>query len=202
MSEGMLKWFRLYVSLDTWGEQAEYIRNGLDFNKAWNNVHDFLNRVPENGFVVFIITFNIMSLPNVKTLLENVLELQAEYNPLCGYNRIFFDTPMLQFPLWQSLQLAPENFWHYADNCLEFMEENKYDRDTLIGFKNHQIDRFKRSVTWMKQGMEEKVLQNSKEDFYRFFSAYDKRRGIDFLKVFPEYEEFWNECRKLYNDNR
>ena len=202
MSEHKLKWFRLYVSLDTWGKQAEYIRDGLDFNKAMNNVHDFLDKVPEDGFVIFIVTFNILSLPNVKKLLENVLELQAKYNGRSGYNKVFFDTPMLRFPQWQSLQLAPESFWHYADDCLEWMNENQYDKETLIGFKNHQIDRFRRSVDWMKQDMDKKILEESKENFYRFFSEYDKRRGINFLETFPEFTDFWNECKEYYDRNR
>ena len=201
ISNNMLKWFRLYVSLDTWGEQAEYIRDGLDFNKAWNNVHDFLNKVPQNGLVCFIVTFNILSLPNLKKLFECILELQKKYNHLCNSNRIFFDTPMLRFPTWQSLQLAPESFWHYADECLEYMKQNKYNKDTFIGFKRHQIDRFQRSVNWMKQDMEELTLLNSKENFYRFFSEYDKRRDINFLETFPEFTDFWEECRTEYIQN-
>ena len=34
--------FMLYCSLDSWGEQAEYIRNGMNFTTLLNNVEDFL----------------------------------------------------------------------------------------------------------------------------------------------------------------
>ena len=35
--------FSLFVSLDGWGEQAEYMRNGMHFDTLWNNVHKFLD---------------------------------------------------------------------------------------------------------------------------------------------------------------
>jgi UDP-N-acetylglucosamine 2-epimerase (non-hydrolysing) len=38
---------------------------------------------------------------------------------------VFVDTPMLRYPLWQSLQLVPKDHWHYADECLEFMKQNQ-----------------------------------------------------------------------------
>ena len=81
------------------------------------------------------------------------------------------------------------------------MKQNKYNKDTFIGFKRHQIDRFQRSVNWMKQDMEELTLLNSKENFYRFFSEYDKRRDINFLETFPEFTDFWEECRTEYIQN-
>ena len=35
-----LESFRLYVSVDGWGEQAEYMRDPLDFDLLWNNVNN------------------------------------------------------------------------------------------------------------------------------------------------------------------
>ena len=37
ISENMLKRFRLFISVDAWGKEAEYIRNGLDFEILWYN---------------------------------------------------------------------------------------------------------------------------------------------------------------------
>ena len=43
---------------------------------------------------------------------------------------------------------------------------------------------------------EEDWLKNMRRyNFYQFFSNHDKRRGTDFLKTFPEFENFWNICK-------
>ena len=36
--------FIIFTSVDTWGEQAEYIRNGLEFNRFWDNVNKILTK--------------------------------------------------------------------------------------------------------------------------------------------------------------
>jgi hypothetical protein len=34
----------------------------------------------------------------------------------------------------------------------------------------------------------------NRKDFHTFFTEHDRRRGTDFLKTFPELEEFYNFC--------
>ena len=41
------------------------------------------------------------------------------------------------------------------------------------------------------------IPAEQRKDFYLFINEYDKRRGKDFLKTFPEMKEFYNSCRKL-----
>ena len=50
--------FVLFTSADTWGEQAEYIRNGLEFNRFWDNVNKILDKCPR---VVITFMVNILS---------------------------------------------------------------------------------------------------------------------------------------------
>ena len=45
-------------------------------------------------------------------------------------------------------------------------------------------------------------LGRSKKDFYKFVNEHDRRRGTDFLKTFPEYELFYNECKKTYEEDK
>ena len=43
----------------------------------------------------------------------------------------------------------------------------------------------------------EKDIDEHRRNFYRFFSEHDKRRGTDFVKTFPEFEDFWSLCKSL-----
>lgn len=208
-----LKRFRLFVSLDGWGDQAEYIRHGLDFDHLWNNINNYLTRVDE-GLVTFIVTFNILSLPTIQKLMSGILDLQKIHNvkktrreadgtlKVYGYHRVFVDTPMLRYPLWQSLQLTPQEHWHYADECLDFMKKNTdKGRDSRwVGFKPHQIERFDRSIEFMKQGFSDPNEKlEAEENFIRFFSAHDTRRHTDFSATFPEYAELFKTWKDRYN---
>ncbi len=208
-----LKRFRAFVSVDGWGDQAEYMRHGLDFDRMWNNVNNYLTRVDE-GLVTFIVTFNMLSLPSIKKLLEGILELQRIHNVtksrrdedgnivVYGHHKVFIDTPMLRYPLWQSLQLAPESHWHYADEALEFMKANtdKHRESRWVGFKPHQIERFDRSIEFMKQGFDSPEQQaEAEENFVRFFDDHDRRRDTSILETFPEFASQYYEWKEKYN---
>ena len=39
--------FIIFTSVDTWGEQAEYHKNGLEFNRFWDNLKKILEKCPE-----------------------------------------------------------------------------------------------------------------------------------------------------------
>ena len=57
----------IFTSVDTWGEQAEYIRNGLEFNKFWDNCHKVLEKCPK-VILTFMVTYNALSIPNYHKL--------------------------------------------------------------------------------------------------------------------------------------
>jgi len=208
-----LKRFRAFVSVDGWGDQAEYMRHGLDFDKMWNNVNNYLTRVDE-GLVTFIVTFNMLSLPSIKKLLEGILELQRIHNVtksrrdddgnivVYGHHKVFIDTPMLRYPEWQSLQLAPKEHWHYADEALAFMKANtdKHRESRWVGFKPHQIERFDRSIEFMKQGFDtDEKRQEAEENFVRFFDDHDRRRDTNILETFPEFASQYHEWKDKYD---
>ena len=42
--ENRVNEFIIFTSVDTWGEQREYIRNGLEFNLFWDNMNMVLEK--------------------------------------------------------------------------------------------------------------------------------------------------------------
>lgn len=190
--------FMQYVSIDTGiKEHAEYIRAGLDFNKHRRYVHEYLTNVPERNSLTYIITMNNLSILGLKQQLEHILDLRKRYSKT--YQRIWFDTPVLRTPSWQSLQILPEMYVSVLEDVLKWMETHKLDEDSprFDGFKDYEIQRMKRDIDWMRKGkkLHEKYLHEQRADFYRFFNEYDKRRKLDFLTAFPQMKEFWQECK-------
>lgn len=188
--------FMQFVSLDSWMEQAEYIRHGLNFNLLWDRVNQFLTEIPGRNSITFIITMNNLSVTGFPKLMAGILGLRKIYSKT--YQRVWFDTPVLRQPSWQSLQLLPESYADQLENlwgCMTGQSETL--DDPFHGFKDFELQRLDRDIAWMRDGQKISTdyVNKNKADFYRFFSEHDRRRGTDFLKTFPEMEAWWNECK-------
>ncbi len=66
-----------------------------------------------------------------------------------------------------------------------------------IGYTDVEIHKLRRIYDVVVAPKEEHSLKRDRKDFYRFFSEHDRRRGTDFVKTFPELEEFWNLCKSI-----
>ena len=179
--------FMQFVSMDTWGTQAEYIRHGLDFDKAINRTEEFVRDIPYRSSLTFIITMNNLSILSLHKLLEYILYLRKTYSDT--YQRVWFDTPLLYTPEWQSMQILPVDYTIVLEKCIDFMQNNLHE---MHGFKDYEVLKMQRDLDWMKQGTDN--VERKRADFYRFFSEHDSRRGTDFAKTFPEMADFWNNC--------
>lgn len=189
--------FMQYVSVDTWGKQAEYIRPGLDFNRLQSNVERWLTEIPYRNSLTFIITMNNLIVPGIQDLLAWVLELRAKHSTT--YQRVWFDTPLLRSPSWQGLQILPPAYRWKLEQVRAWMEQNKLveEQNRYDGFKDYEIQRMDRIIATMKMTNNETKI---KRDFYRFFTEHDKRHNLSFIDVFPEMTTFWDEC-KYWTDN-
>ena len=188
--------FMQYVSLDSFGDQAEYIRHGLDFNLLWDRVNQFLTEIPGRNSITFIVTMNNLSVPGLGKLFSSILGLRKIYSKT--YQRVWFDTPVLRQPTWQSLQLLPESYVDELETVWAFMLKNIETEATRFqGFKDYEIARLDRDIAWMRDGqkLDKEYIDSNKADFYRFFAEHDRRRGTDFLKTFPEMSAWWQECK-------
>lgn len=194
--EKKVKRFMLFPSVDSWGNQAEYIRNGMNFEYFWHNVNRYLEEVPD-GIITFIVTMNCLSVTNLKRLIEGFLELQSHNK---YYHRIFFDTPFLRYPSWQSLQILPPEYHHYIQEVIDFMKANPEQPEKFKGIRDFQLARMERVFAWMKEGPSQEDLKETHINFYRFFNAHDERRKTNFLQTFPELAPFWESCKKLSDE--
>jgi sulfatase maturation enzyme AslB (radical SAM superfamily) len=190
--DGRIEHFMQYVSLDGWGEQAEYMRHGLDFDLLWDRVNQFLTEVPNYSSLTFIITMNNLSVTSLDKLFAGILGLRKVYST--DYQRVWFDTPVLREPAWQSLQILPESYAERLEWLWAWMvRQIETEEAPFKGFKDYELHRLDRDIAWMRSAQLENHHQ-AKADFYRFFSEHDRRRGTDFLKTFPEMRSWWEEC--------
>jgi hypothetical protein len=134
---------------------------------------------------------NNLSVMGLQPLLDRILEMRREYSTT--YQRVWFDTPLLRQPAWQSLQILPPAYASVLERVADWMELNlETPEDPFHGFKDYEVQRLRRDIAWMREGTEQTA--EKKADFYRFFNEHDHRRGTDFLRSFPEMTTWWKEC--------
>ena len=184
--------FMQYVSLDSGtGPQAEYIRHGLNFERLQNNVETYLRDIPYRNSLTFIVTMNNLSVTGFLPLMKWILDLRKRHSRT--YQRVWFDTPVLRQPAWQSLQTLPESYAVKLEQARDFMLANlETESDPFHGFKDYEVQRLERDIAWMRSTIN--VSTRDLADFYRFFTEHDRRRGTDFEKTFPEMLTWWKQC--------
>ena len=185
--------FMQYVSLDSGDPaHAQYIRHGLQFRRLWDYVHRYLAEVPNRNSLTFIITMNNLSVLGLQQQMEWILDLRRTYSKT--YQRVWFDTPVLRQPAWQSLQILPPAYSDIMERVADWMELNlETAADPFHGFKDYEVQRLRRDIAWMRDG-HDRDWSRERADFYRFFAEHDRRRGTDFLATFPAMRQWWHEC--------
>lgn len=126
----------------------------------------------------------------MKAHLEWILDLRKNHSKT--YQRVWFDTPVLRQPEWQSLQILPESYAAKLEECADWMQTQV--TTGMVGFRDFEVQRLRRDIAWMREG-QKKDNTGAKADFYRFFAEHDRRRGTDFLAAFPEMRGWWKECQ-------
>lgn len=197
--------FSVFCSLDGWGEQAEYMRNGMNFDMLWTNCNRFLDETRFTS-INFINTFNCLSVTSFRDFLQGILDLREKWSKENQYamgweipeQRVWFDIPVLRNPAWQNIQVLPGTYQEYMEDAIDFMEQHRANEDYVDykGFKDFEIAKAKRNLELMKQDITMDKLQRDRADFYKFFTEHDNRRSTNFLGTFPEMADFWFLCEE------
>lgn len=198
LKENKIKDFKIFTSIDTWGPQAEYLRTGLDLTLWEKNLDIYLTKTQLP--ITFMITFNVLSVPNFQLLLEKILDWREKYN---GYEqnkwqRIRFDTPYLKEPLQYDINILPKaEFLPMMYSHLQFIADNLDDKDRTK-FSELEYEKFKRVVKYMETTKyDSDRLTEAYRDFYHWFKEYDRRRNTNFVETFPELKEFYFRCSDI-----
>ena len=145
---------------------------------------------------------NNLSVTSFQELMVGILGLRQIYSNT--YQRVWFDTPVLRTPSWQSLQILPESYADILEAVWVYMMKNtETEENRFKGFKDYELQRLDRDIAWMREGqkLDPAYIRRQRADWFRFFDEHDRRRDTKFLKVFPEMVEWWTECGHLANHN-
>jgi pyruvate-formate lyase-activating enzyme len=201
--KGKVKTFEIYTSCEATGEQAEYIRFGLDYNQFMKNIEYILGNTPHEIRINFMITMNLLSASTFRLFLERILELRETFqSPPDEFGVNLNRTPImisyLRWPEFLSLRNLPDLLKNkYAALWREFALNNTFDaRPGGLGrIYLEEADQINRLVDFMLTT--EPLLIKNMKNFYYYHIQYDLRRNTNLLNVFPELSEFYSDCQLL-----
>jgi organic radical activating enzyme len=180
----------LFTSCEAHGARAEYIRNGLDYNKWLSNCNKLLTLVPTIHFSIMS-TYNALSVTSYVDFLIDVLDLKRQHNNV--HREIGIDIPYLDHPKWLNVGILTQQFKPLIATQLRYMRSNLKTTHTHFGFRENEIAKLDR-IQYLLLDEPDPVNQ---KDFALFFNEHDKRRNTDFLATFPEMTDFWHYCNQL-----
>ncbi len=177
-----IKKFSFYVSLDSFGEQASYIRQGLNLDNFAKNIELIKYNSP-NSQIVLMCTFNILSIASFPLLIHWIKDQKNN-----GLN-IVLDISYLKDPEYLRANLATPDLLIILSTCLSELKTRKE-------FSNYEVSKFNRVVDWIFDSQADVKILEQRADFYQFINEFDKRYNKNFLEIFPEYKTFYQVCKK------
>jgi organic radical activating enzyme len=197
-TEKKVKKLTIFTSCDSKGSHAEYIRDGLDYNVWLSSIRKTLTEVPDCSIIVMS-TYNFLSLFDYKNFLKDMLEIKKEFGGPGRDIPLVLDIPYLRQPYFLSVFIAPQRASKLIEEQITFMYENKQDPSWFAvankGFYQFEIDKLKRIYELVRSNTIHKV-DTCHKDFVYFIEEYDKRRGKNFLEVFPNLEKAFNHWKE------
>ena len=207
IKEKRVKEFILYTSVDAFGDQAEYIRFGLNFNQLFDNIDKILTEIPELTIVVMS-TFNIFSPFSYEKLLRKIYDFKVKHFNTKRYwnSPLIIDTSYLRYPDFLSFRLLKGyldiSYFEKLEKYMKFFSSyrslNSYQlqEPTDSGFTLKEIEKITRIKDMFLEDAKSDVdFSLGKKKFKHYIKDYKQRRGLDCEETYPEMSEFINDIK-------
>lgn len=181
------------IDLDIWtsnesvNNQAEYIRDGLNWKQWIDNVEYILstNKLKENRLKIMCTVGAIGAVGLIK-ILDLVQSLKQKY----GSENIMFTIGIQEWPKFQSVLVLPREVkQNIADKLDQFYIKNK---EILNETEDNHITRL---INFLRKNLDHDDMNNLKLSFKNFYSQYDQRRHKNFTNTFPELSNWYNNIK-------
>jgi len=177
----------IYTSNEAFEGQAEYIRDGLDYDLWIHNLQELLEHDHIRAVHVMS-TINALCLDSLDVFLDQLVRLKKVY----GRARVNFTLNILRFPSFQSPLVLPEHLKiYYRNRLIQWMmthKDKEYMHEHEINHMNRLINYLDQVKTPHSEAFEMPKLLN---DFRQFYTQYDQRRDKNFADTFPSMKTWY-----------
>lgn len=178
--------FEIYTSCEAIGKQAEYIRDGLDYDQWKKNLLRLNNEANLKGLHIMM-TINSLCLFTITDFLDEIYEIKKQNqskSPSVSIN-------LLRFPSFQSPLALPDHIKQYCRTRL--VEWYKLNRNKKY-WHDHEKASIERLIDYLDIVDAPHRRTSNKitlwRDFKTFYNHYDVRRNKS-IYVFPKILTNW-----------
>jgi len=184
----------ILVSMESLGPRAEYIRNGVDWNRFTSNLDKLLAKKDLSFNFGFILSINALNISNLKDFIQFAEGLYHKHGrPVALKHNI------VSFPDWHSPFILTPDFADHIDYCIEYMKFREPDMPS-IEYDHH--GRWDQYILFLENLS--KSIRDNKDDktglrkkFYEWHQVYSQRRKKNIYEIFPDYKDFFDLCKGL-----
>jgi len=179
----------IYTSNESLVSQAEYIRDGLDW-QTWTSNFEMLAASDKLRGLHNMCTINALCLESLPEFLDYLLTIKAKH----GKDFPSFTLNILRFPSFQSALALPDHIRTEHKNRLQKWFDINVN-NTLL--HEHELNQTQRLLDYLdvvktphSEAFDTPKLHN---DFKHFYNQYDVRRNKNFMSAFPSMKEWFSE---------
>jgi hypothetical protein len=172
-------------------EQAEYIRNGLNWERFESNVNKLFSS-NANIELAFLPSINVMSIPRLPKFLKWVYDLSKKHD-----KAVMLKQNIVTYPEVHSPFILPNDMADYIDPAIEWMKNIETEMPdvsdkfgTWVGYTEF--------LCKLRDGIKYNDVDNTgiRRAFVNWFDDFDRKRNLNFVNTFPELANFYNEYKK------
>lgn len=171
----------IYTSQESTWAQADYIRDGMDYEKWVDNIHKLVLSLPNLQGLHVMCTINALCLETLPDLLSQIVQLKTQYKDRVNIN---FTLNILRFPSFQSPLVLPDYLKIVFKENLQMWLKNNQERCEPM-----EIAHIGRLIDYLevvdKPHHDAAEIGQLRNDFNAFYRQYDQRRNKDFHATFP-----------------
>ncbi len=184
------KEFDLYTSNESFGVQAEYIRDGLVWDTWLNNIHKMMNEGNVRELHMMM-TINALCLFSITKFMDEMIKLKEQYGqfaPAMSFN-------ILRFPSFQSAVTLPQDIKKKLADDLEYwLYKVGKPHELFFDMEEQGVERLISYLREVQVGHQfTSSIESRERDFKSFHAQYDVRRNKSFANTFPKDIVDWYE---------
>jgi organic radical activating enzyme len=183
-----IKEFDLYTSNESYGKHADYIRDGLNYDKWRSNMVKFIENAKFRSLTIMM-TINSLCLFSITEFLDDMITLKEKY----GMNRPNVDFNILRWPAFMSPLALPDDVKIELREKLNNWYQRNINSELFSIHEKAQVQRLIDYIEVVNRGHNTTELEKELQfhDFKSFYQQYDKRRGKNFVETFPQLKNWY-----------
>ena len=172
--------FEIYTSMEAAKTQAEYIRDGLDYDLWMSSIHRVLKESNVSKLHMMM-TINSLCLTTITEFMDEMLDLRETY----GRRAPTMTLNILRFPSFQSCAIIPVNIKRHYKDKLQLWFDSERPQQMLNDGERASIQRLIDYLDIVKTPHKNTAdMPKLYNDFKTFFAQYDIRRNKNFVETF------------------